>query len=401
MSSRSDLSRWNRAGLRRFTYVDGNAPLYLEQLREEFVRHFPGRWLELPPSPDADQEQDLLPERLQFERNRKFVAQYQGVRRDIAWELSRVFARACHVLTGHVDAHANEAFLRTATQWEHVRRLVATIDYQPAPAASAVAAIVITAKAGKSGTLPQGFQIKHTPPDGGPQVIFETFEDIEVDHELNELRHAGWDISEELLGEAGTSPAVATQYSTAAMYPVSNVQGVGPVRTSKLNTLAGAGGFRIKDFLELDPDNPGLPPQQSIPETWLREVRAKAIAIATFQLEPGWTEIVDWMLPQIAETDVATVMEVTGKNEGQVHDLQLRIELIGTYLDDPVYHQTRLADLITQSVSTAAESTETTFLAPRKPKVEPGQPAIIFHSGEQTGEAVWIADVTPIEQNDD
>ena len=33
MTGRSDITRWNRAGLRRFQYVDANAATYLEELR--------------------------------------------------------------------------------------------------------------------------------------------------------------------------------------------------------------------------------------------------------------------------------------------------------------------------------------------------------------------------------
>ena len=33
MVKKTDLTRWNRAGLKRFRYVDGNAITYLEALR--------------------------------------------------------------------------------------------------------------------------------------------------------------------------------------------------------------------------------------------------------------------------------------------------------------------------------------------------------------------------------
>ena len=61
-----------------------------------------------------------------------------SARREYAWEIMRAFARAAHVLLGHLDAYANEGYLRTATQWDNVRKLAAMVNYQPAPAASAI-----------------------------------------------------------------------------------------------------------------------------------------------------------------------------------------------------------------------------------------------------------------------
>lgn len=415
MSSQTDLSRWNRAGLRRMTYVDGNAPLFLERLREEFMRHFPDRWSALPAPPDIGDVEQLLPERLQFERNRKLVALYQGDRRDMAWELARTFARACHVLAAHFDAHANEAFLRTATQWEHVRRLVATIDYQPAPAASATTALVVSAKSGKKGVLPRGFQVKHAPPEGGPQVIFETFADLEIDHELNELRPSGWDRSPDVLAPGGVpQPEPPPAFSNVAMAPASSIQGVGTTpgtvqgvprsRAARLDTLAGPEGFRIKDFLTLDPANPGLAADHAIPETWLRELRAKAIALTTFQLEPGWSDIAEWRLPRIAEEDAANVSDVTGKTIEEVKSLKLRVELVGAYLDNAVYRRTRLKDLLGPAVlldQDSQRSIATEWQLPGKPKVDVGQVAIVFHDRANVGEAVTIADVMRRGQDDD
>ena len=42
MTGRSDITRWNRAGLRRFQYVDANAATYLEELRVRLADRFPG-----------------------------------------------------------------------------------------------------------------------------------------------------------------------------------------------------------------------------------------------------------------------------------------------------------------------------------------------------------------------
>ncbi len=40
MSERKDLTRWNRAALTRFRYVDGKAGEYLEILRAKLVENF-------------------------------------------------------------------------------------------------------------------------------------------------------------------------------------------------------------------------------------------------------------------------------------------------------------------------------------------------------------------------
>ena len=40
MSERKDLTRWNRAGLTRFQYVNGNAATFLEAVRRELADRF-------------------------------------------------------------------------------------------------------------------------------------------------------------------------------------------------------------------------------------------------------------------------------------------------------------------------------------------------------------------------
>ena len=39
--SRRDLTRWNRAGLGRIRYVDGNAATYLDEIRDRLAAAFP------------------------------------------------------------------------------------------------------------------------------------------------------------------------------------------------------------------------------------------------------------------------------------------------------------------------------------------------------------------------
>jgi predicted phage baseplate assembly protein len=189
MNSATDLTRWNRAGLRRFRYLDGNAVTFLELLRAELADRFP-HWQEVTRLPLTETE---------GERQERMQEQYRSPRREWAWEIARILARSSHVLTEHLDAYANEGFLGTATQWDTARRLVEMIDYHPAPPASAFTRLVIDAK--EAGTLPAGFAAKHTPADGSAPVLFETLEELKVDPLLNALRPAECDRNQDRLAD--------------------------------------------------------------------------------------------------------------------------------------------------------------------------------------------------------
>ena len=180
MTGRSDITRWNRAGLRRFQYVDANAATYLEELRVRLAERFP-LWQAI---------QRTSTEIEQYRRPRSAVP-------DWGWEIARSLARACHVLGDHVDAFANESYLATATQWESLRRLVALVDYHPAPPASAFTNLVLVARPGASGTVPPGFAVSAATP--GAQITFETMEELAIDSALNELRPQGFDRNPEIL----------------------------------------------------------------------------------------------------------------------------------------------------------------------------------------------------------
>lgn len=184
-----DLTRWNRAGLSRFRYIDGNAPVWLEMLRQSLAEKFP----------DSDWQTVLNGGGSDVE---SMEAQYQQERSDMLWETTRAFARASHILAEYVDQYANEGYIGTATQWDNLRRLVATIDYHPAPPASASTPLVLMIKEDKSGTVMEGFQVKYSPEDGGNSVLYETLEDIDVNVTLNELRLADWDAGAGSLGDA-------------------------------------------------------------------------------------------------------------------------------------------------------------------------------------------------------
>lgn len=171
----SDLTRWNRAGLSRFEYLDGNAAVFLERLRAGLAARFPGWDLVQATIPPGESEDA---------RKARLEALYAADPDDMLWQLTRSFARACHVLGVHVDAYANEGTLGTASQWENLRRLVALLDYAPRPPASASAALALLLKDGKAGTVAAGFQVRHSPAKGAP-LVFETLADLDVDAAWN------------------------------------------------------------------------------------------------------------------------------------------------------------------------------------------------------------------------
>ena len=209
MIERKDLTRWNRASLTRFRYVDAKAGEYLDILREQLVDKYKDpitnrvEWLspaeEIPADekePDNKTESLLQRQERLSRKQQRILESYHQDRRDWVWEISRTFARACHILTEHTNAYANEGYLGTATEWEHVRRLVEMLDYHPAPPASASTRLAIIAKSNKSGLVAKGFQVKHSPPDGGAKIIFETLQDLSIDAARNQLRPKGWNQSE-------------------------------------------------------------------------------------------------------------------------------------------------------------------------------------------------------------
>lgn len=176
-TTRRDLTRWNRAGLSRFQYLDGNAAVFLEQLRAGLEKQFP-QWRQM--------RETIPPNETEEQRKSRMEALYAKDPEDMLWQLTRQFARACHVLGGHLDAYANEGYLGTASQWESLRRLVALLDYAPRPPASASVPVVLILKQDASGTVAAGVQLRHQPEEGAP-VVFETLDDLKADAAFNRL----------------------------------------------------------------------------------------------------------------------------------------------------------------------------------------------------------------------
>lgn len=217
---KEDLTRWNRASLSKFEYVDGDAANWLEELRiamlglylrgaEKPEERTPEHWRDIFLKPkDEWPDVAVAAQRVAWKRlapgvppqpetrgrrNERLISQYQENTGDYGWEINRAFARASHVLLGYLDAYANEGYLPTATQWDNLRRLAAMVNYQPTPQASAttIVAILLKENIGKA-EIQRGFAMKHTPAEGGAPLVFETLE-TELTHEaLNKVRSVGW-----------------------------------------------------------------------------------------------------------------------------------------------------------------------------------------------------------------
>ena len=248
-----DLNRWNRAGLERFEYVDGDAAVWLEELRVAMLSLFlrdgealkpehrtPEFWRDLlleevPQWPTRQQRQAALtaltwkdvytdfpiaPETA-GKRNSRLLTQYGSQSSDYTWEMMRAFARAAHVLLGHLDAYANEGYLRTATQWDNVRRLAAMVNYQPTPPASATATVALLLDedvdlAGDTVAIDRGLAMKYAPPEGGAPLLFETLRPVEVHPDLNAAHAEDWNVNTTPLAFSAPTQWLAPAKATLA-----------------------------------------------------------------------------------------------------------------------------------------------------------------------------------------
>lgn len=376
----SDLTRWNRAGLSRFEYVDGNAAHYLDLLREALAVRFPDRWDVLRTGVPEDLDEEPEGDRLE-----RLLEQYHRERGDWGWEIARALARVCHVLTGHLDVYANEGYLDTATQWDNVRRLVEMLDYSPAPPASATARLVLHTK-GEEGTVEKGFQVQHTPPEGGAPVIFETLEDLEVDPDLDALRPAGWNRSPRRFQEM----APADPSSQFSERPCLDLQGVGRAyarwldRLRQLDSGDPEARFRIMDFRrlareELPPfafDLPERPDQlQEILRLRVREFEGKAEVLLDFPWSASEvTLLLDWTLADLMAADAADLALHSARSAGEMERLQDDLRQVEIVLDQPVFNATRLSELVAGEEEGspgdgAVPPTVSPWIAPEKSKI--------------------------------
>lgn len=411
MSLPPDITRWNRAGLHRFEYVDGTGPLYLEKIKEELRQRYKDKWKELPPKIELSEEVGLSQEQALYQKNKEIIDQYFGERQDIGWEMARVFSQACHVLTGHINEHANEAYLRTATQWDSIRRLVELIDYHPAAATSATTQLVLQAKEKKTGIVEKGFQVQNTPPTGGKKVVFETQEELLIDSALNELRPAGWDVSEDSPLRDGGGIAVKSlakekqkitpraikeaepEYSNLSLLSVKKLQNVGNERFLELQVLAKEGEEpKIKDLLKLDLENP--PEKIKLSKTLLRELKAKAKIINEFEVDEGLEKVKDTKLSILVSESDVFLMENMGYNKNQVIEFKKNMDMLAGFLDHGAFNRARLRDLFSEKEKDEElkrkKSVATFWKAEKKPLVEADQVAMVMDEKNNIAEAVTI-----------
>lgn len=236
-----DLTRWNRAGLDRFRYVDANAATHLEAIRRKLHEAFP-IWQEMsdPVPPDKDEQARL----------KRLLEQLYSERQDWGYEIARAFSRALHITTEHIDAFANESYLPTATQWESLRRLVAMIGYVPRPQSSAATPLVILApEDSEPATLPKGTAIKNVPSATIPALVFETEKDLLVDPALNELRVRNWN----------TNPDTFDPFGSTSDWPLQEDSKVDVGQVAILLTLGDSEAIEALTVRidEIDPDLSG------------------------------------------------------------------------------------------------------------------------------------------------
>jgi hypothetical protein len=410
MIERKDLTRWNRASLTRFRYVDGKAGEYLDILREQLVDKFKDpktkrvEWLspaEKIPANEKEPEnktETLLQRQERLSRKQQRILEsYHQDRRDWAWEITRTFARACHILTEHTNAYANEGYLGTATEWEHVRRLVEMLDYHPAPPASASTRLTLIAKQNKTGMVAQGFQVKYSPPTGGAKIVFETLQDLFIDSALNELRPKGWNQSEEpVVIPAGNNGASLSATKDKELSPIAyqsakDMKGVDVSAGIPYNLVE---NLQIKDLVNLDPDIPDLTPTE---KASLWEWKAKADILIDFAPKGDWSAHETQLLPTIAAASAELLAQESGNSLEEATALKLEIEKVEMCLQPEKFNQATLKDLLTP-LAIDPDAVVTSWQAKANSNIKPGQIAMICHlsTGDNENTYVDVAEAATI-----
>jgi hypothetical protein len=131
---------------------------------------------------------------------------------DFAVTVLDLWAAVADVLTFYQERYANEAFLRTATRRESVRRLAELIGYRLAPGAAVLTLLAFTLESGQALALPASLRVQSVPgqgaaapratpapaapgpvagPAAAPQELpqtFETLTPLSADARFNRLR---------------------------------------------------------------------------------------------------------------------------------------------------------------------------------------------------------------------
>ncbi|HEY2360473.1 MAG TPA: hypothetical protein VGK36_05120 [Candidatus Angelobacter sp.] len=120
---------------------------------------------------------DMLPARLPGWQTRTEA--------DLGMALLELFAFLGDHLSYYQDRVANEGYLRTAGQYESVRRLLALIDRQLFPGLAAKALVAVTTTTTRA--IGSGFQISTKSSATQQAVVFEVIEDRVIYPELNDI----------------------------------------------------------------------------------------------------------------------------------------------------------------------------------------------------------------------
>lgn len=110
-----------------------------------------------------------------------------GQEGDFAGTLMELSALVSHVLGFYQDRYAREAFLGTAQSARSLVRHGRRLGYEPDPGLAATGHLLFTLHEGLAGTIARGFAVSSAPVGEKKARDYETLDDIEVDHQHNEL----------------------------------------------------------------------------------------------------------------------------------------------------------------------------------------------------------------------
>ncbi|WP_439578163.1 baseplate J/gp47 family protein [Elioraea sp.] len=122
---------------------------------------------------------------------------------DHAITLVELWAAMADVLGFYHERIANEAFLRTATDRESLRRLVRLLDYRPFAGLSAATPLAFTLAPGATLTIRPGIKLMSVPGQDETPQVFETQETIEAEARLNRVPIDGPPVANNALAPGG------------------------------------------------------------------------------------------------------------------------------------------------------------------------------------------------------
>lgn len=123
---------------------------------------------------------------------------------DHAVTLVELWAAMADVLGFYQERIANEAFLRTATRRESLRRLVRLLDYRPFAGLAAQTQVAFTLAPAATLTIKPGTRLMSVPGQDEKPQIFETLETIEAEARLNRVPIDGEPVPNNALAPGGT-----------------------------------------------------------------------------------------------------------------------------------------------------------------------------------------------------